>query len=252
MRRTRVGVLVAFAVAGVLALGSAHPAAGAATWLRPVAGPVARGFRAPLTRYGAGHLGVDFAAVPGTPVRAAGAGTIAFAGVVAHTRHVMVRHAGGLRTSYSFLASIRVHVGAVVARGAVLGTTGGTGERHAAGVLHFGLRIGDEFVDPMQLFTPGGPPALVHLAPLGPTSGSSRGLGAERPASVVSSAEAVPPVGPPVVPPVVLAVVLPGADAEAQLVRAPASICVRLVALRRSEPGRGPLGAVPEQRDRPG
>jgi hypothetical protein len=240
MRRTQVGVLVAFAVAGMLAVGPASPAAGAGAWLRPVAGRVVRGFRAPLTRYGAGHLGVDFAAVPGTPVRAAGAGTIAFAGVVADTRHVVVRHAGGLRTSYSFLASIRVHAGEVVARGAVLGTTGGTGEHHAAGVLHFGLRIGDAFVDPMQLFTSPALPALVHLAPLGPTSRFSRSAGAERRALVVSSAGAPPPN------------VAPGADATPQLVRAPAPIRVRLVALRRSEPVRGPPGASPEERDRPG
>ena len=143
------------------------PASASATvgtgWLRPVAGRVVRPFRAPMTRYGAGHLGVDFAAVPGTAVHAVGAGTVVFAGVVANVRHVVVRHASGWRTSYAFLASIAVRRGEAVERGAVLGTTGGRGANHDGRVLHLGLRIGDSFVDPMQLFAPLDLSGRVHL-----------------------------------------------------------------------------------------
>ncbi len=132
-------------------------------------GRVTRPFRAPLTRFGAGHLGVDFAAAPGTPVHASGPGTVVFAGVVAGGRHVVVRHSGGLRTSYSFLASIRVHAGEAVGPATVLGSTGGTGgaatEGHTGRVLHFGLRIGAEYVDPLQLFGPTDLAGRVHLAP---------------------------------------------------------------------------------------
>ena len=163
--RTKVApTLIALAIIGAVTLSSA-PASGVDAWLRPVAGRVVRPFQAPLTRYGRGHLGVDFAADPGTPVRAAGAGTVVFAGLVANARHVVVRHAGGLRTSYSFLASIRVRGGEVVARGEVVGTSGGRGEHHLPAVVHFGLRIGDVYVDPMRLFEAGGLPARVHLAP---------------------------------------------------------------------------------------
>jgi murein DD-endopeptidase MepM/ murein hydrolase activator NlpD len=166
MRTKTAPTLVLLAIFGVLTLAPA-PASGADLWLRPVAGRVVRPFQAPLTRYGRGHLGVDFAAAPGTLVRAAGAGTVVFAGVVATARHVVVRHAGGLRTSYSFLASIRVRGGEVVARGEVVGTTGGRGEHHDPSVVHFGLRIGDVFVDPMRLFASAGLPVRVrvHLAP---------------------------------------------------------------------------------------
>jgi murein DD-endopeptidase MepM/ murein hydrolase activator NlpD len=165
MRRSLLVVLVAGASVALLAF-AAVPAAGTSPWLRPVDGRVVRAFHAPLTRFGAGHLGVDLAAAPGTVVRAAGAGTVVFAGSVADARHVVVRHPGARRTSYSFLASIRVHTGQAVRRGTVLGTTGGTGEHHDGGVLHFALRVGATFVDPISLFDPAGLPVRVHLAPL--------------------------------------------------------------------------------------
>jgi hypothetical protein len=160
-------MLLVLVALGALAVPAA-PVSGADAWVRPVAGRVVRAFRAPLTRYGRGHLGVDFAARPGTPVRAAGAGTVVFAGLVANTRHVVVLHADGLRTSYSFLATIRVRRGQAVAPGAVLGTTGGRGEHHDGDVLHFGLRVGGTFVDPMRLFASVVElSARVHLVPIG-------------------------------------------------------------------------------------
>ena len=100
-------------------------------------------------------------------VRAAGAGTVAFAGDVAGTLHVVVAHANGLRTSYSFLADVSVRAGQVVERGTVLGHAGGTGPEHDVGVLHFGLRVGDRYVDPMQLFRPRDLTELVRLVPAG-------------------------------------------------------------------------------------
>src|SRR5258708_34124469 len=157
MRAKTAPTLALLAIFGVLTLAPA-PASGGDVWLRPVAGRVVRPFQAPLTRYGRGHLGVDFAAAPGTLVRAAGAGTVVFAGLVANARHVVVRHAGGLRTSYSFLASIRVRGGEVVARGEAGGTSGGRGEHHLPAAVHFGPRIGDVYVDPMLLFGAGDPP----------------------------------------------------------------------------------------------
>lgn len=195
-------VVVAVLVAG-FAFATAHPAGAVEAWTRPVPGRVVRGFTTPRTRYGRAHSGVDFAAPPGSDVRAAGAGVVVFAGVVAGTRHVVVRHAGGWRTSYSFLASIRVHRAETLRRGAVLGTTGGTGEEHGPGVLHLGLRIGETYVDPMQLFSPVDLAARVHLAPV--VDGDARGAPTfvadevqalmtgvvARPAPVVLSASAV-------------------------------------------------------------
>jgi len=134
-------------------------------WLRPVDGAVVRPFEEPASRYGPGHRGADLAAAPGTVVRAANDGTVSFAGSVAGSLHAVVAHSGDLRTSYSFLARVDVRTGQSVRRGDVLGITGGTGPAHAGGVLHLGLRVGDRYVDPMQLFEPTDLTELVRLVP---------------------------------------------------------------------------------------
>jgi hypothetical protein len=151
-------------------------------WIRPVAGGVVRPFDPPRSRFGAGHLGVDLAAPAGTPVHSAGPGVVAFAGSVAGARHVVVAHAGNLRTSYSFLATIAVRRGERVAADDVVGTTAGLGAGHDGSVLHFGLRSGDTYIDPMLLLQPVDLATVVHLAPTSipprPASGSNerRGL----------------------------------------------------------------------------
>ncbi|MDZ4825582.1 MAG: peptidoglycan DD-metalloendopeptidase family protein [Actinomycetota bacterium] len=147
----------------VLALSLVAPAG---AWQKPVDGAVVRPFDPPATRFGAGHQGVDFAATPGTPVRAAGPGTVTFAGMVAGARHVVVGHDGDLRTSYSFLATSTVRRGDEVERGDVIGTTGGTGPHHDDDVSHFGLRRGEVYSDPMKLFAAVDLASVVHLAPV--------------------------------------------------------------------------------------
>jgi murein DD-endopeptidase MepM/ murein hydrolase activator NlpD len=152
---------------------------GGGVWSKPVDGPVARPFDPPVSRFGPGHLGVDFATPPASPVHAAGDGVVAFAGRVGADLHVVVRHPGDIRTSYSFLASVTVVTGQAVERGAVVGTSGGTAPAHGAGVLHFGVRVGTTYIDPMRLFGPVDLGAVVHLAaPHGGPAGPSAPQGA--------------------------------------------------------------------------
>ena len=200
----RVGALVLIAVG----LGSVPAAAlgPPVRWIRPVDGPVVRGFVAPRTPYGPGHRGVDFAVPPGTPVVAAGPGTVVFAGRVGSSSHVVVLHpASGWRTGYSFLATVAVRRGQSVVAGTVVGTTGGVGDGYDGTVLHFSLRIGDEYVDPMILFQPIDLAAAVHLAPTA-SDGSGMGYATPEPyrferAAVVTGlrdrARAAPFAGPP-------------------------------------------------------
>lgn len=182
----------AFLVALAIVLSSAPAAAtataigGPGTWIHPVAGQVARPFVAPRSRYGAGHRGVDFVATPGTAVHAANAGEVTFAANVAGSLHVVVSHAGGLRTSYSFLASITVRRGQSVARGDVVGTAGGTDPEHL-GVVHFGLRVGERYVDPMRLFAPADLTQLIRLVPVDAPAQSGFGPPALERRSLASS-----------------------------------------------------------------
>ena len=146
--------------------GAAPPApGGCGVWLPPVDGPVARSFQAPAFAYGPGHRGIDFAVPPGTPVRASGDGVVAFAGSVADSLHVVVAHDGNLRTTYAFLAGISVRAGDRVARGQVVGAAGSSGPEHEAGGLHFGVRLGDRYLDPQRLFGVCDLTQLVRLIP---------------------------------------------------------------------------------------
>ncbi|HEX6420947.1 MAG TPA: peptidoglycan DD-metalloendopeptidase family protein [Acidimicrobiales bacterium] len=122
----------------------------------PVDAPVADPFRPPAGPYGAGNRGLEYATAPGSTVRASAPGTVTFAGAVAGALHVTVLHDGGVRTSYSFLASLDVVAGQRVRQGDPVGTSG---ER-----LHFGARIGDAYFDPATLFA--GPLTEVELLPL--------------------------------------------------------------------------------------
>jgi murein DD-endopeptidase MepM/ murein hydrolase activator NlpD len=112
---------------------------------------VIRPFDPPATRYGAGHLGVDLAAHPGEPVRAAAAGVVTFAGPVAGRGLVVLLHADGVRTEYEPMR-VLVSRGASVRAGAVLGRVSGTHGDCAPGrCLHWGARRGADYLDPLLL-----------------------------------------------------------------------------------------------------
>ena len=80
----------------------------------PMDGAVARHFEAPPSDYGPGHRGIDYAVPRGMPVRAAAGGVVTFAGPVAGSRAVSVRHRGDVTTTYSVLDEIYVSEGDVV------------------------------------------------------------------------------------------------------------------------------------------
>jgi hypothetical protein len=113
----------------------------------PVSAPIADPFRPPAGPYGAGNRGLEYDTQPGDAVRASADGTVVFAGPVAGTLHVTLRHVDGVRTSYSFLGAVNVVLGQRVRAGDRVGVAG---ER-----LHFGARSGDAYFDPASLFVGG-------------------------------------------------------------------------------------------------
>jgi murein DD-endopeptidase MepM/ murein hydrolase activator NlpD len=156
----------------VLALGlsasapaTAEPApARVVLWTSPLGDPphVSRPFDAPDTPYGPGHRGADLVGRPGSPVAAAGDGVVAFAGMVAGRPVVSVDHAEGLRTTYEPVDP-SVGAGTRVSRGTVLGVlVSGHAGCPVAACLHWGLRRGGTYLDPLQLLRP----PRIRLLPL--------------------------------------------------------------------------------------
>nr|WP_258314886.1 M23 family metallopeptidase [Streptomyces sp. Act143] len=126
--------------------------------LRP---PVLRAFEPPPTAYARGHRGVDLAAPAGTPVRAVAAGRVSFAGRVAGKGVVSIDLTGtDLRTTYEPVRAT-VRKGAEVTPGEVVGTVEPTGSHCTAMCVHWGLRRGDLYLDPLSLL----PPWLLRRAP---------------------------------------------------------------------------------------
>lgn len=111
-------------------------------------------FRPPAQRWGAGHRGVDLAGEPGLPIRAAGAGTVAFAGMLAGREVISIRHTTSLRTTYEPVRPV-VHAGQRVSAGEVIGTLeAGHPTCSPDDCLHWGARLGaDHYLDPMALLT---------------------------------------------------------------------------------------------------
>ena len=145
----------------------------AAGWSWPVSGEVITPYRNGDDPYAGGqHRGIDISAAAGTPVGAAAAGTVTFAGVAGSSGlTVSVRTADGrFDTSYLHLSSAAVVKGDRVGEGTRLGAAGTTGRRSAAAPhLHFGVRDAGRrhaYRDPLTLLPPA-PRGRVREAPRG-------------------------------------------------------------------------------------
>jgi murein DD-endopeptidase MepM/ murein hydrolase activator NlpD len=102
------------------------------------------------------HTGVDLAAGEGTPIYAAGDGTVERSGWASgYGRFVLIKHVNCFETAYGHMSRIAdvTKVGAHVRQGQVIGYVGHTGD--ATGPhLHFEVRINGNFVDPLSVKLP--------------------------------------------------------------------------------------------------
>ena len=184
-------------------LGARPAAADTGPWAWPLAGPpsLGRDFAPPAGRYGSGHRGIDLVGEPGVAVRAAGAGRVSYAGLLAGRGVVVVVH-GGLRTTYEPVTAV-VPVGAVVDGGEQIGVLqAGHGGCPSTACLHWGLRRGEAYLDPVGL-AERRPARLLPLeadSGTGPLSPASAAV--VRPQAAVAGAPApgadLSPVGPPI------------------------------------------------------
>jgi murein DD-endopeptidase MepM/ murein hydrolase activator NlpD len=140
------------------------------TWPLPGYRDIARPYEPPPAPWASGHRGIDIAAPTGTPVLAAGPGTVTYAAILAGRGVIVVLHTNGLRTTYEPV-SATVRVGQPVNAGDPLGTLspGHPGCPQPA-CLHLGLRRGGDYLDPTTLFATG-PIRLLPLTDAPPPSG---------------------------------------------------------------------------------
>ena len=167
-----------FVVVCLWVLAIPAPAVGAVRLPTPAGWPfsgfpvVQRGFDPPALAWTSGHRGVDLAARPGQAVLAAAEGTVAFVGSIAGKPVISIDH-GSVRTTYEPVIST-LHAGDRVALGQVIGQlglngpgSGGLGSdgpgsggpdfsglglsKHCHDCLHWGLREGKKYLDPLLL-----------------------------------------------------------------------------------------------------
>ena len=112
----------------------------------PVQGIVTSGFGA---RWGGFHEGLDIAAPEGTPIVAAGSGTVVIAAYTGgYGNYTCIDHGGGLSTCYGHQSAFAVSSGESVSQGEVIGYVGSTG--HSTGPhLHFEVRVDGAAQDPL-------------------------------------------------------------------------------------------------------
>ena len=104
------------------------------------------------------HLGIDYAAPTGTPVSAAGNGTIAFAGYKGQNgKMVRIRHNGSFETFYGHLSRIprKIRRGAKVSQGDIIGYVGSTG-LSTGPHLDYRMKRNGKNVNPLKVKLPRG------------------------------------------------------------------------------------------------
>jgi murein DD-endopeptidase MepM/ murein hydrolase activator NlpD len=114
------------------------------------------GYRAdPLAGLRAMHEGIDFNAVPGTPVVAAADGVVLSASYHPEFGNLIeLDHGEGLVTRYAHLSRMDAQAGALVKRGERVGAVGSTG-RSTGPHLHFEVRMLGVAQNPAQFLKQG-------------------------------------------------------------------------------------------------
>ncbi len=119
-------------------------------WPLDIAGFVTRGQVRPGD-VAESHPGIDIAVPPGTPVRAAGGGSVEAAGTdPAYGLFVLLRHSSGYETMYGHASRLLVREGDSVQAGQVIALSGNSG-RSTAPHLHFEIRREGKSLDPLTV-----------------------------------------------------------------------------------------------------
>lgn len=107
----------------------------------------------PILHYTTQHKGIDFAVMTGTPVMAAGSGTVEVAGVNgSYGIYVRIKHDGSHETAYAHLSRLAkgIRPGSHVAQGQTIAYSGSTG-RSTGPHLHYEVLVNEAQVNPMSV-----------------------------------------------------------------------------------------------------
>ncbi len=119
--------------------------------IRPVHGPITSPFGMryhPILHRWLMHTGVDFGVPEGTPIHAAGSGTVILSHYVSGYGYcVVIDHGGGISTLYGHCSRLLCHAGEVVKQGQVIALVGATGLATGPN-LHFEVRVNGRPVKP--------------------------------------------------------------------------------------------------------
>lgn len=108
-------------------------------------------FHPVLKRYRA-HLGIDYAAPTGTPVKSSGNGTVTFVGTQGgYGKVIKIKHASGYTTLYAHLSRFaKIKTGQKVKQGQLIGYVGSTG-MSTGPHLHFGVYLNNKAINPLSV-----------------------------------------------------------------------------------------------------
>ena len=128
------------------------PDAGGLAFAWPLSGHIIADYGS--TASGGRNDGINIAAPSGTPIHAAAAGQISYAGneLRGYGNLVLIKHDGGYVTAYAHADRITVNRGDYVAKGQVIGYAGQTGDVSSP-QLHFEIRKGVQPVNPHAMLT---------------------------------------------------------------------------------------------------
>jgi murein DD-endopeptidase MepM/ murein hydrolase activator NlpD len=118
----------------------------------------------PILNISRAHLGVDYAAPRGTPIRAVGSGTVTFAAWNGGAgRAIKIRHNSVYMTAYKHLSGFAkgIRAGTKVQQGQIIGYVGSTG-LSTGPHLHFEFFKSGRYVDPLGQKFPSADPVPVE------------------------------------------------------------------------------------------
>jgi murein DD-endopeptidase MepM/ murein hydrolase activator NlpD len=142
--KLQAGEAQASAAAAAGSTGTPAPSGSGFAW--PLSGPITSPFG---MRWGTLHPGIDIGVPTGTPIHAAGSGTVVWCGWMSgYGNLVMIDHHNGLATLYGHQSRIAVGCNQEVSQGETIGYVGCTG--FCTGPhLHFEVRLNGNPVDPL-------------------------------------------------------------------------------------------------------